>query len=135
MTNSTELTKLKLTILELIEKGKGQWSWYELAQALANRDVLREPDLMVVLHQLAEESLVKEYVETASPRDRWELTPLGVQQLKLLKLQTWAKSQINSIAKPEITEDIPIAILQLIDDFDQLQGQVKELEKKLAHPA
>jgi PadR family transcriptional regulator PadR len=134
MTNSTELTKLKLTILELIEKGKGQWSWYELAQALSNRDVAREPDLMVVLHQLADENLVKEYVEKGSPRDRWELTSLGFRQLKLLKLQTWAKSQINSIAKQEITDDIPIAILQLIDDFDQLQGHVKELEEKLAHP-
>ena len=69
MTNSTELTKLKLTILELIEKGKGRWSWYELAQALANRDVAREPDLMVVLHQLADENLVKEYMEKESPRD------------------------------------------------------------------
>ena len=134
MTSSTKLTKLKVTILELSEKGKGRWSWYELAQALANRDVAREPDLMVVLHQLADENLVKEYMEKGSPRDRWELTPLGIRQLKLLKLQTWAKSQINCIAKPEITEDIPIAILQLIDDLDQLQCHVKELEKKLAHP-
>ena len=66
-----------LVLLELVAKGQGKWSWYELANALSRRDVPREPDMMVVLKKLAADGLVKRYVETNSPPDRWELTPEG----------------------------------------------------------
>ena len=77
MKNLTQLTQLELVLLELVAKGQGKWSWYELANALSRRDVPREPDMMVVLKKLAADGLVKRYVETNSPRDRWELTPEG----------------------------------------------------------
>lgn len=77
MKNSPQLTQLELVLLELVSKGQGKWSWYELANALSRRDVPREPDMMVVLKKLATDGLVKRYVETGSPRDRWELTAEG----------------------------------------------------------
>ena len=77
MKKTIQLTQLELVLLQLIEKGKGQWSWYELASALSRRDVPREPDMMAVLKNLAQRELVKRYVEKTSPRDRWELTSKG----------------------------------------------------------
>jgi len=77
MQNLTQLTQLELVIFELVAKGQGNWSWYELANALSRRDVPREPDMMVVLKKLSADGLVKRYIETASPRERWELTAEG----------------------------------------------------------
>jgi len=77
MTDTMRLTQLELVLLELIQKGKGQWSWYELANALSRRDVPRDPDMMAVLKNLTERGLVKRYIEKGSPHDRWELTSEG----------------------------------------------------------
>lgn len=77
MKSSTQLTQLELVLLELVAKGEGKWSWYELANALSRRDVPREPDMMVVLKKLAADGFLKRYIEAGSPRDRWELTPEG----------------------------------------------------------
>jgi PadR family transcriptional regulator PadR len=57
MKNLTQLTQLELVLLELVAKGQGKWSWYELANALSRRDVPREPDMMVVLKKLAADGL------------------------------------------------------------------------------
>lgn len=144
MKDSIQLTQLELLLLELVAKGEGNWSWYELANALSRRDVPREPDMMVVLKKLAADGLLKRYVETGSPRDRWELTSAGTVVLKetrqpsqledkkrkLKQLQEWAQAQIANTDKPEIRPDIGVTILQLIDELEQLQNRIKELEKK-----
>jgi len=93
MKNLTQLTQLELVLLELVAKGQGKWSWYELANALSRRDVPREPDMMVVLKKLAAEGLVKRYVETNSPRDRWELTPEG--SMVLANPKAYSQSRIR----------------------------------------
>lgn len=77
MKEVVQLTQLELMLLQLIEKGKGQWSWYEIANALSRQDVPREPDMMTVLKNLARQGFVKRYIEPGSPRDRWELTSEG----------------------------------------------------------
>jgi len=77
MKNLNQLTQLELVLLELVAKGQGRWSWYELANALSRRDVPREPDMMIVLKKLATDGFVTRYIETNLPRDRWELTPEG----------------------------------------------------------
>ncbi|WP_026731181.1 hypothetical protein [Fischerella sp. PCC 9605] len=77
MKDSIKLTQLELVLLELVAKGEGNWSWYEIASSLSHIDVPREPDMMVVLKNLAAEGLLKRYVEPGSPRDRWELTSAG----------------------------------------------------------
>jgi PadR family transcriptional regulator PadR len=82
MKDTVQLTQLELVLLQLVEKGKGEWSWYELANALSCRDVPREPDMMTVLKNLCQLGLVKRYVEKESPRDRWELTSKGEVLLK-----------------------------------------------------
>ena len=82
MKDTVQLTQLELVLLQLVEKGKGKWSWYELANALSRRDVTREPDMMTVLKNLSQRGLVKRYVEKESPRDRWELTSKGEALLK-----------------------------------------------------
>ncbi|HEY9598741.1 MAG TPA: hypothetical protein V6D33_13840 [Cyanophyceae cyanobacterium] len=82
MKQSIQLTQLELVLLELVAKGKGKWSWYELANALSRRDVPREPDMMEVLKKLAAEGLLRRDVEKGSPRDRWELTLIGTTILK-----------------------------------------------------
>jgi PadR family transcriptional regulator PadR len=85
MKDTRQLTQLELVLLQLIERGKGQWSWYELANALSRRDVPREPDMMTVLKNLAERGLVERYVEKESPRDHWKLTSKGEFLLKFIK--------------------------------------------------
>jgi PadR family transcriptional regulator PadR len=87
MKDSIKLTQLELVLLELVAKGEGNWSWYELANALSRRDVPREPDMMVVLKKLAADGLLKRYVEIGLPRDRWELTSAGTIVLKETKQQ------------------------------------------------
>ena len=77
MPNLTQLTQLELVLIQLVGKCQGKWSWYELANALSRRDVPREPDMMVVLKKLTADGFVKRYIETGSPRDRWEWTTEG----------------------------------------------------------
>ncbi len=77
MKDSIKLTQLELVLLKLVAKGEGNWSWYEIATSLSRLDVPREPDMMIVLKNLAAEGLLRRYVEQGSPRDRWELTPAG----------------------------------------------------------
>lgn len=96
MKNLTQLTQLELVLLELVAKGQGKWSWYELANALSRRDVPREPDMMVVLKKLAADGLVQRYVATNSPRDRWELTPEG--SMVLANPKAYSQSRIRSYA-------------------------------------
>ena len=91
MKNLTQLTQLELVLLELVAKGQGKWSWYELANALFSRYLPREPDMMVVLKKLAVDGLVKRDIETNSPRDRWELTPVGSMVLTDAKADTQSK--------------------------------------------
>ena len=86
MKNTNQLSKLELVLIELVAKGAGNWSWYEIGQALSRRDVERETDMMVALKTLAADGLLKRYVEPGNPRDRWEVTPEG-QKIMAPKLQ------------------------------------------------
>jgi DNA-binding PadR family transcriptional regulator len=81
MKNSIQLTQLELVLLELVAKGEGNWSWYEIASSLSRLDVPRETDMMVALKDLVGKGLLQRYVESGSPRDRWELTPAGTKIL------------------------------------------------------
>ncbi len=47
---------------------------------------------------------------------------------KLKQLQDWAHSQIDNSAEPEVRPDIAITVLQLIDEVERLQNQVKQIE-------
>lgn len=78
---STQLTQLELVLLKLVIKGKGQWSWYEIASHLSRLDVPREPDMMVVLKKMVADGFLNRYVESGSPRDRWKITPEGIEKL------------------------------------------------------
>lgn len=49
---------------------------------------------------------------------------------KLNQLQEWAHSQIDNSAEPEVRPDIAIPVLQLIDEVESLQNQVKQIETK-----
>ena len=64
------LTQLEFVLLQLVAKGDGKWSWYEIAQALSRLDVPREPDMMQVLKKLAAEGLLNREIQPGSPRDR-----------------------------------------------------------------
>jgi len=105
MEESNKITQLESLLIQLVAKGKGNWGWYELANALSRRDVPREPDMMTVLKKLDADGLLKRYVQPGSPRDRWELTAAGM------------------------------IIWQLIDELEYLQKRVQELEKKQSTPA
>jgi predicted ArsR family transcriptional regulator len=108
MKSSTQVTQLEFILLELVAKGEGKWSWYELANALSRRDVPREPDMMVVLKQLAADGLLIRHMEAGSPRDRWELTAEG-----------------NAILIEQTNEKIKLATKKLIEreleNFDEEQ--------------
>ncbi|MEG4319046.1 MULTISPECIES: hypothetical protein [unclassified Microcoleus] len=49
---------------------------------------------------------------------------------KLKQLQEWAQSQIDNTAEPEVRPDLAIIVLQLIDEVERLQNQVKQIETK-----
>jgi hypothetical protein len=51
--------------------------------------------------------------------------------MKLEQLETWAQSQIDNTATPEIRPDIGVSVLQMVDELDRLQTYVKTLEAKL----
>ncbi|WP_414563809.1 MULTISPECIES: hypothetical protein [unclassified Anabaena] len=77
MKNSIQLTQLELVLLKLVAKGQGNFSWYELANSLSRLDVPREPDMMVVLKNLVAKGLLTRHIQPGSPRDSWDLTPIG----------------------------------------------------------
>lgn len=52
--------------------------------------------------------------------------------MTLEQLQPWAKAQIDNSATPEVRPDIGVSVLQLVDEIERLQDQVKELEAKLS---
>lgn len=84
MNHSTILTQLEFVLLQLVAKGEGKWSWYEIAQALSRLDVPREPDMMQVLKKLAAEGFLNREVQPGSPRDRWELTLSGQNKIRMM---------------------------------------------------
>lgn len=53
--------------------------------------------------------------------------------MTLKQLAAWAQAQINNTAEPEVRPDIGVAILQLIDELEELQNRVQELEAE-KHP-
>jgi hypothetical protein len=50
--------------------------------------------------------------------------------MTLKQLAAWAQSQIDNTAQPEVSPEIGVTVLQLIDELEQLQNRVKELEAK-----
>jgi PadR family transcriptional regulator PadR len=85
MKNPIQLTQLQLVLLLLVDKGRGNLSWYELANSLSRLDIVREPDMMVVLKDLVAQGLLERHIQPGSPRDRWEITPVGTEFLRHLQ--------------------------------------------------
>jgi len=71
------MSEIELIILQLVSRGEGKYSWYEIAQGLSRLDVPREPDMLSVLKKLEIEGLLTRRIEPDSPRDSWELTGEG----------------------------------------------------------
>jgi DNA-binding MarR family transcriptional regulator len=123
-----QLTQLEFVLLELVAKGEGKWSWYELANALSRRDVPREPDMMVVLKQLAADGLLIRYVEAESPRDRWELTAEGnailIEQTKeksKLATKKLIERELDNFDEEQLAQILNfIALLKFQDGRDRL---------------
>jgi hypothetical protein len=46
------------------------------------------------------------------------------------QLQTWAKTQIDNTARPEVRPDIGVSVLQIVDDLERLKDYVKVLESR-----
>jgi PadR family transcriptional regulator PadR len=121
---TTQLTQLELVLLELVKKGQGKWSWYEIASALSRRDVPREPDMMVVLKKLAQEGFIQRYLESDSPRDRWELTAEGEKRLN------------HQISIPTTTRGLWPIVMQRYLESDSPRDRwelTAEGEKRLNH--
>lgn len=110
---TTQLTQLELVLLEFVKKGQGKWSWYEIASALSRRDVPREPDMMVVLKKLAQEGFIQRYLESDSPRDRWELTAEGE---KLLNHQISIPTTLHlSQGENALVLEIPACVVEALN--------------------
>ena len=56
------------------------------------------------------------------------LRPVFNKPGKFKQLQEWAQSQIDNTAKAEVRPDIAITVLQLIDEVERLQNQVKQIQ-------
>lgn len=118
MNHSNELTQLELILLQLVAKGEGIWSWYEIAQALSRLDVPREPDMMEVLKKLAAEGFLTREVQPGSPRDRWELTQAGKKRLSDAK----AGRTVGDVSPSISTE----SMIMIDYSGSQLSGNVKK---------
>jgi PadR family transcriptional regulator PadR len=70
-------TELELFLLRLVDRGQGNWSWYEIGMRLSNMEAPRSPDMLLVLKRLETRGLVKRIMAMGSPRDKWELTESG----------------------------------------------------------
>ena len=104
-----KLTQLEYTLLRLVAKGRGQWSWYELANRLANMDVPRDPDMMDVLQSLVQRGFLARYTQRKSPRDRWVLTLNGHFVLRGLQSQQTNKRFAVEVIEPKPLQDtVPI---------------------------
>ncbi|WP_254566911.1 helix-turn-helix transcriptional regulator [Oscillatoria sp. HE19RPO] len=121
MNHSNELTQLELILLQLVAKGEGKWSWYEIAQALSRLDVPREPDMMEVLKKLAAEGFLTREVQPGSPRDRWELTQAGKKRLSDAKAGRTRRT-IGDVSRSISAESIPT----IEYSGSQLSGNVKK---------
>jgi hypothetical protein len=51
--------------------------------------------------------------------------------MTVAQLETWAKTQINNTATPEVRPDIGVSVLQIVDELERLQDYVKVLESRL----
>ena len=49
--------------------------------------------------------------------------------MKLTELKQWAQSQANQTAEPEVRPDIGRAVLELVDEFDRLDKQLRSLQR------
>ena len=51
--------------------------------------------------------------------------------MTLQDLQAWAQAQIDNTAQPEVSPEVGISVLQMVDELERLQAVVQELEAKL----
>jgi hypothetical protein len=51
--------------------------------------------------------------------------------MTLAQLETWAQSQIDNTATPEVRPDIGVSVLQMADELAHLQDYIKVLEARL----
>jgi hypothetical protein len=52
--------------------------------------------------------------------------------MTLQDLEAWAQAQIDNTAPPEVSPEVGVSVLQLVDELERLQAYVQELEAKLA---
>ena len=51
--------------------------------------------------------------------------------MTLQDLQAWAQAQIDNTAQPEVSPEVGISVLQMVDELERLQAVVQELEATL----
>jgi hypothetical protein len=52
--------------------------------------------------------------------------------MTLQDLQVWAQAQIDNTARPGVSPEVGVSVLQMVDELERLQAYVQELEAKLA---
>ncbi|AUX35896.1 MULTISPECIES: hypothetical protein [Sorangium] len=78
----SELSALEAALLQIVNEGRGEYSWYAIVSHLSDMDVPRDPDAMVALKELARCGLLRRHVNPGSPQDKWEITSIGLEALQ-----------------------------------------------------
>ncbi len=76
------MNDFEIVLLQLVAKGDGKWSWYEIGNRLPGPFLQRTPEMYKILEKLASEGLVT--LRPAKPLDKWELTSKGRETLEAL---------------------------------------------------
>ncbi len=71
------MTGFELVLLELVAKGNGEWSWYEIGKRLPGPYLDQAPEMMQTLNHLVEEGYLLHHTKAGQARDRWELSATG----------------------------------------------------------
>ena len=72
----------EMVLLQLVAKGNGKWSWYEIGNRLPGPYLDKSPEMYKVLEKLAGEGFI--VLRSAKPLDKWELTSKGKEVLETL---------------------------------------------------
>ncbi|MBI2308440.1 MAG: hypothetical protein HYU78_14140 [Rhodocyclales bacterium] len=73
---------IRQTIIELVEKNDGKWTWYQLERGLTSVGLGGRVDFMDIVTSLVNEGLVSEQVDARYPHPLYRITEKGRASLK-----------------------------------------------------
>lgn len=71
------MNDFEIVLLQLVAKGNGKWSWYDIGNRLPGPYLEKSSEMMTNLKHLAEMGYVLHETKPGEARDRWKLLSKG----------------------------------------------------------